>query len=141
VNREQLHCAGLGLFRPWREIVAPLCLAKPAEKAGKIRKVDNREIPGERVEKRLAVGPATLAVLVREHLDVELEFLLDDRHKIEQIEPGTRPDSREDTTSIPQPLEPDVAEAREFGVTFSRGGDEVERVDDRAALALGHRVS
>ena len=139
VDGEQLHRTGLGILGSRRESVTPLRLPQPAEEAAEARRVVDHKIAGERVEERLHRGRSSRARLVCRDLDIEQQLLLNEGHEIEQVEaqPGTQPGERR--TSVAQATQAHLAEIRESGVPLAGGGEEVERVDYGAALALGDR--
>ena len=134
---------GSGSSGRGREVLALLGLAQPGEEAaeGRARQSD-REVAGERVERAPRAAPAERAVLVGGDLDVEPQLLHDQRDEVGQVEPGAargaarRPARRRAAARgrLAEPLRTRCARPR-------RVREEVERVDDRAALALGERVA
>ena len=137
MDGEHLDSSGLRILRPRREVLAQLGLAQPGEEAAESRDIGEREVSVEGVVERLDRGGAERAVVVRDDLDVELQLLQHDRDEVGQVEPGARAQLREEARRIPETLEAGLAERLQEAVTLPRGTDEIERVDDRAALALG----
>ena len=96
------------------------------------------EVAGERVEEGLHRGAAERAVLVGATSMSSSSSCSTRVTKSGRSRARARAQPREDAAGVAQAFEPDLAEVVESAVCPSRRRrDEVEGVDDRAALALG----
>ena len=139
VDGEHLDGAGLGILRPRGQVLPQLGLAQPRKEAAEGRDIREGEVAVEGVVERLDRGGAERAVVVGDDLDVELQLLENDRDEVRQVEARARAQFREEASGVPESVETDLAERLQEAVALPRCADEIQRVDDRAGLALGDR--
>ena len=116
VNGQQLHGALLRQFSARAEIVLQFGPFEPAQKARQCALLVAVEKGRDGVVEGIQVGQAEVVGLVRDQLDVEPKFLLDQAYKVEQRQtgPGAQPGQLASGRLHPGPAE--VAEPGELAV-------------------------